>query len=314
MDDGRFRDDAIGFRFSDAGSPTASVGRRRTLQPPSLPNEVLQAATTSSPSGSDIDAVPPDDEFEHSPGPPRLRPELIPLSAQPLSGGGSACPSTTAEPPDDEDQHVVPPAFGSRCESGAGSAEAESLERLASFALEMELGKDGEGGGDSSSSRAASVGGGSSSSFSPRHAASPHGAEKSSRRNASPSPSLGCGLAAATAACRSTSEPPRPSRGGSSKKTSSTLALEGRRPPPNGRGGLAATCASKMDASVQTGGASVGPKKRTLKYYPPPAGSTDRIPVDVIDHEGEVLIIRREPAISARSPAPLLVASSMVCR
>lgn len=36
-------------------------------------------------------------------------------------------------------------------------------------------------------------------------------------------------------------------------------------------------------------------KKRTWKYYPPPSNDTDAVPIDVIDHESEVLIIRREP-------------------
>lgn len=36
-------------------------------------------------------------------------------------------------------------------------------------------------------------------------------------------------------------------------------------------------------------------KKRTWTYYPPPQDDEDPIPVDVIDHECELLIVRRDP-------------------
>lgn len=42
------------------------------------------------------------------------------------------------------------------------------------------------------------------------------------------------------------------------------------------------------------------PRKRTWMYYPPPTGDQDAVPVDVIDHESEVLIIRREPPAQMR--------------
>lgn len=55
-------------------------------------------------------------------------------------------------------------------------------------------------------------------------------------------------------------------------------------------------------------------KGRNWKYYPPPNGDTDLIPVDVIDHESEVLIIRREPLAMPRAVITVLVGSAPVIR
>lgn len=53
------------------------------------------------------------------------------------------------------------------------------------------------------------------------------------------------------------------------------------------------------DEAAQQEAKAKAKKKRTWTYYPPPNGDEDAVPVDVIDHESEVLIVRRDPA-----PAP----------
>jgi len=266
---------------------------------PLLEDPFEKEVRSSCEGGDDAEAVPPDDECEHSQigssiveklGSACRSKSASARAVDFLWGGAAASASSSSsactdlqlqhriasfddgddcEPvADDEDDHVVPPGPQGRCSaSGSGG----SLHRGNSDDYIEDI--DGFGG---FSGLAASAG---------------------------ISVLSGCPLGDADDDGPPAATPPR-----SSPSVNSEVFAYGpcQTTPRTSRGPGACDKLSREKPAPQK------VKYRTLKYYPPPVGDTDRTPVDVIDHECEVLIIRRE-AVPA-PPMPIFVASSTLCR